>query len=101
MADLTGATLPVCLTCGTQYAAPRPDCPVCLDERQYVGRGGQQWTSVAELRADGHQGRFEEQGPGVLGIGSTPGVRHRAARCCCVRLPATCCGTACPTSTTR
>ncbi|THA58050.1 MBL fold metallo-hydrolase [Streptomyces sp. A1136] len=72
MADLTGTTLPVCRTCGTQYAAPRPDCPVCLDERQYVARGGQQWTSVAALRADGHQGRFEEQGPDVLGIGSTP-----------------------------
>lgn len=101
MADLTGATLPVCLTCGTQYAAPRPDCPVCLDERQYVGRGGQQWTSVAELRADGHQGRFEEQGPGVLGIGSTPEFAIGQRALLLRTAAATCCGTACPTSTTR
>ncbi|KOX11627.1 beta-lactamase [Streptomyces sp. NRRL B-3648] len=64
--------MPVCRTCGTQYAVPRADCPVCLDERQYVGRGGQQWTSLAELRADGHRGRFEEQGPDVIGVGSVP-----------------------------
>ncbi|MFJ9455525.1 MBL fold metallo-hydrolase [Kitasatospora sp. NPDC101447] len=72
MADLTGSTLPICRTCGTQYADTRPDCPVCLDERQYVGADGQQWTSLAELRAEGHEGRFEEQGPDVLGIGCTP-----------------------------
>ncbi|GHF71397.1 hypothetical protein GCM10018790_56580 [Kitasatospora xanthocidica] len=70
--ELAGLTLPVCRTCGTQYAAPRPDCPVCLDERQYVRPDGQRWTSLAELREEGHQGRFEEQGPGVLGIGCTP-----------------------------
>ncbi|WP_149038650.1 MBL fold metallo-hydrolase [Kitasatospora sp. MBT63] len=72
MADLTGSALPICRTCGTQYAAARPDCPVCLDERQYVGADGQQWTSLAELRGEGHEMRFEEQGPDVLGIGCTP-----------------------------
>ena len=30
-----------------QYATPREDCPICLDERQYVGWGGQQWTTMA------------------------------------------------------
>ncbi|MFE2927154.1 MBL fold metallo-hydrolase [Streptomyces goshikiensis] len=72
MADLAGSALPVCRTCGTQYAAARPDCPVCLDERQYVGADGQQWTSLTELRGEGHEMRFEEQGPDVLGIGCTP-----------------------------
>ncbi|MER7754152.1 MBL fold metallo-hydrolase [Kitasatospora sp. NPDC097643] len=66
--------LPVCRACGTQYAAARPDCPICLDERQYVGRDGQQWTSLAELRAEGRTGRFEEQGPDVLGVGCEPAV---------------------------
>lgn len=98
MADLTGSTLPICRT---QYAIPRPDCPVCLDERQYVGRDGQQWTSLAELRAEGHQGRFEEQGPDVLGIGCTPSSPSASVPCCCARPPATCCGTVCPTSTTQ
>src|SRR3546814_3893673 len=40
-----------CVTCGTQFAdsAREPDrCPVCEDERQYVGRGGQQWTRSEE-----------------------------------------------------
>lgn len=72
MPDPATTGLPICRTCGTQYAAPRSDCPVCLDERQYVGADGQQWTSLAGLRADGHEGRFEEEGPDVIGIGSTP-----------------------------
>lgn len=80
MPDTDPTTLPICRTCGTQYAAPRHDCPVCLDERQYVGADGQQWTSLAALRAEGHQGRFEEEGPGVIGIGATPsfGIGQRA-----------------------
>lgn len=45
--------LPICATCGVQYPAPREDCPICLDERQYVGRDGQRWTSLAEHAAAG------------------------------------------------
>jgi hypothetical protein len=66
--------LPICRTCGVQYAEPREDCPVCLDERQYVGWDGQQWTTLAELTAAGHRGRVEEEGPGVIGIGTEPSV---------------------------
>jgi len=33
--------LPICGTCGVQYAAVREDCPICVDERQYVGWDGQ------------------------------------------------------------
>ncbi|MEV8335493.1 MBL fold metallo-hydrolase [Streptomyces niveus] len=57
-----------------QYGAPRADCPICLDERQYVGWDGQRWTTLAELRAGGRRGRFEEEGPGVLGVGAVPSV---------------------------
>jgi glyoxylase-like metal-dependent hydrolase (beta-lactamase superfamily II) len=64
--------LPICRTCGVQYGAARPDCPICEDERQYVGWGGQAWTTLAELRAAGHQGRVEEEGPDVMGIGAEP-----------------------------
>ncbi|MER6976059.1 MBL fold metallo-hydrolase [Streptomyces carpinensis] len=75
-----GLELPICRVCGVQYAAPREDCPVCLDERQYVGWDGQHWTSLAELRGDGHHGRLQEEGPGVVGIGAEPsvGVGQRA-----------------------
>ncbi|WP_199432542.1 MBL fold metallo-hydrolase [Qaidamihabitans albus] len=72
--------LPICVTCGTQYGAPRPDCPICEDERQYVPRSGQQWTTLAELRAGEHTFSIEEEGPGVTGIGVQPkfGIGQRA-----------------------
>ena len=64
--------LPICSNCGVQYAAPRDDCPVCLDERQYVGWDGQQWTTLAGLQAAGHEGQLAAEGPGVVGIGADP-----------------------------
>jgi len=64
--------LPICLTCGVQYDGARAYCPVCSDERQYVGWDGQQWTTLAELQAAGHRGRIEPEGPGVIGIGADP-----------------------------
>ncbi|CAN5839058.1 hypothetical protein BH24ACT3_BH24ACT3_02270 [soil metagenome] len=66
--------LPICRTCGVQYGAPRLDCPICEDERQYVGWDGQEWTTLAELRAAGHRGRIEEEGPGIVGIGTEPAI---------------------------
>lgn len=64
----------VCRTCGTQYpdsATPPAACPICDDERQYVGYGGQQWTTLDELRRE-HTNRVEEVEPGLVGIGTTP-----------------------------
>jgi hypothetical protein len=40
------------VTCGTQFAAADREpagCPICLDERQYVGPGGQQGTTNCEM----------------------------------------------------
>ena len=64
--------LPICKTCGVQYGADRDDCPICQDERQYVGWDGQQWTTLARLAADGYRGLVREEGPGVIGIGADP-----------------------------
>jgi hypothetical protein len=64
----------VCVTCGTQFPpADRPPegCPICLDERQYVGHAGQRWTTVAALSQD-HRNRVEELEPGLIGIGTEP-----------------------------
>jgi hypothetical protein len=65
---------PICVTCGTQFApadeAPA-SCPVCLDERQYVGHDGQRWTTMAEL-AGTHANRIETVEDGMLGIGTEP-----------------------------
>ena len=71
---VSGTELPICRTCGVQYAAPRADCPICLDERQYVGWEGQRWASLAELRDSGHRGRLREEGPGVVGVAAEPSV---------------------------
>lgn len=63
-----------CATCGTQFpAAPRPPacCPICEDERQYVGHDGQRWTTLAGLRAS-HRVEVREVEPGIWGIGIEP-----------------------------
>lgn len=44
----------ICTTCGTAitiYSAPPALCPICNDERQYIGDGGQHWTSLEELQS--------------------------------------------------
>ncbi|MGI8862681.1 MAG: MBL fold metallo-hydrolase, partial [Gaiellaceae bacterium] len=64
----------ICVACGTQFSPsnePPDGCPICLDERQYVGDGGQQWTKMAELRSE-HRNRVEEQESGLFGIGTEP-----------------------------
>ncbi|MDI9238212.1 MBL fold metallo-hydrolase [Lysobacter sp. LF1] len=60
----------ICETCGTQYApsdAPPAHCPICEDERQYVGWNGQTWTTHDALAAR-HRLRIEDDA-GLLGIG--------------------------------
>lgn len=69
---IESSTLPICATCGIQYGAARDDCPVCGDERQYIGWQGQRWTSLAELHEAGHRGKVLEQGTDVVGIGTDP-----------------------------
>jgi len=71
----------ICETCGTQYAESRSvpaHCPVCEDERQYVGWKGQTWTTHEQLAAE-HTVRVEDD-HGVLGIGLAPGfaINQRA-----------------------
>ena len=64
----------ICVTCGAQFAPsgePPACCPICRDERQHVGDGGQQWTTLAELR-ETHAAHVEEIDPGVLSIGIEP-----------------------------
>ncbi len=70
------------MTCGTQFAEtvdPPERCPICEDERQYVGLDGQRWTTMGELCSD-HQNEFRDEEPGLVGIGTTPkfGIGQRA-----------------------
>jgi hypothetical protein len=64
----------ICVTCGAQYppsAEPPAECAICLDERQYVGWDGQEWTTLAELR-ETHRADIRAEEPGLTGIGSEP-----------------------------
>jgi hypothetical protein len=64
----------ICVTCGTQFAPreePPAACPICRDERQYVGHDGQQWTTLEDLRHT-HAAKIEEVEPGLIGVGVEP-----------------------------
>jgi glyoxylase-like metal-dependent hydrolase (beta-lactamase superfamily II) len=64
----------ICVTCGTQFppsSEPPAECPICLDERQYVGEGGQRWTTLADLRRK-HRARIEEVESNMSGVGVEP-----------------------------
>jgi hypothetical protein len=65
----------ICRTCGVQYTpseAPPAVCIICADERQYIGRGGQRWTTLPELRAEGFHNEFAELEPGIWSIRTRP-----------------------------
>jgi glyoxylase-like metal-dependent hydrolase (beta-lactamase superfamily II) len=65
----------ICLTCGVQAApsdGPPAHCPICDDERQYVGWRGQQWTTLEEMAERGFRNEVREEEPGLWSIGTTP-----------------------------
>ncbi len=73
----------LCTTCGSQFgrtsSAPEK-CPICQDERQYVGANGQQWTTLETMRRGEWRNRIREQEPNLFGIGTEPkfGIGQRA-----------------------
>ncbi|HSZ28370.1 MAG TPA: MBL fold metallo-hydrolase, partial [Pseudonocardiaceae bacterium] len=76
----------ICRTCAVQQPdTPEPPggCPICDDERQYVGWGGQQWTTMAEIARD-HAVVVREEEPGLAGVGLEPavGIGQRALLVC-------------------
>jgi glyoxylase-like metal-dependent hydrolase (beta-lactamase superfamily II) len=65
----------ICRTCGVQYApTPRPPerCPICEDERQYVGWRGQLWTTLQELSEEGHTNQLQELESGLWHLVTQP-----------------------------
>jgi rubredoxin len=56
----------ICKTCGVQFAereTPPEGCPICLDQRQYVGYQGQQWTTLEEMQRGEYHNQFREYEP--------------------------------------
>src|SRR5581483_5783604 len=65
----------ICKTCGTQFAPseqPPQTCPICCDERQYIGYNGQEWTTLARMQQEGFRNEFREHEPGLIGVGTKP-----------------------------
>lgn len=65
----------ICITCGVQYESshqPPGKCIICEDERQYVNREGQQWTTLDKIR-ENYKNKFTEMEPGVFSIKTYPG----------------------------
>ena len=66
----------ICMTCGTQFAAtaePPNHCPICEDERQYIGWEGQKWTTLAALQKS-HHNVYKTEEPNLMGIGTSPSL---------------------------
>ncbi len=65
----------ICTTCGTEFAQsekPPTGCPICQDQRQYIGHEGQKWTTLASMQAGGFHNAFKEYEPRLTGIGTEP-----------------------------
>ncbi len=64
----------ICVTCGAAFPAatePPARCPICNDERQYVGHQGQRWTTLADLRRD-HRNAVRPIADALTGIVTEP-----------------------------
>src|SRR5438067_932027 len=63
----------ICKTCGSQFsetAEPPRACPICEDERQYIGHDGQQWTTMEKLHAS-HRNRIASE-ESVIAVHTEP-----------------------------
>ena len=65
----------VCQTCGVQQAAsegPPERCLICEDERQYIGFGGQLWTTLDAMKTTGYRNILSQLEPGLTAIVTRP-----------------------------
>jgi hypothetical protein len=72
----------LCVTCGTQFQVsegPPPRCPICEDERQYVGWDGQRWTTLEEMQGK-YRNLLKREEKGLHSIHTQPkiGIGQRA-----------------------
>jgi hypothetical protein len=62
-----------------ESVGPPARCPICEDERQYIGWAGQQWTTLEEMRGK-FRNTIHEEEPGLHSIHPQPkiGIGQRA-----------------------
>ena len=71
----------VCETCGVQASpsrTPSLDCPICLDERQYVGWSGQRWLAPAGIAESQHIVFRSEEGVTTMVLAPGVAINQRA-----------------------
>ena len=64
----------ICRTCGVEHADKIEVCAICDDDRQWVPAAGQQWTTLDELAAAGHEVRVRELERDLFGVTVEPSV---------------------------
>ncbi|KAL3687356.1 hypothetical protein R1sor_013665 [Riccia sorocarpa] len=65
----------ICEACGLQFApnSNTPlECHVCVDNRQFIPRGGQKWAKQEHLKRQGCRNMYQKHEPGLYGIGTVP-----------------------------
>jgi glyoxylase-like metal-dependent hydrolase (beta-lactamase superfamily II) len=72
----------ICQACGVQQAPgadPPSHCSICTDERQFVGRDGQRWTTLEEMRGS-YRTEVAELEPDLFQLTTQPafGIGQRA-----------------------
>ncbi|BBN07924.1 hypothetical protein MPTK1_4g07340 [Marchantia polymorpha subsp. ruderalis] len=73
----------ICETCGVQFAPssdPPAECHICVDERQFVPKGGQRWTKQEQLKQRGYRNMYQKHEQNLYGIATVPkfGIGQRA-----------------------
>lgn len=64
----------ICSTCAVEHSERPEVCAICADERQWVPKDGQHWTSLDELSAAGTSIDVRELEPDLYAVTSSPGV---------------------------
>ncbi|TWT50034.1 hypothetical protein KOR42_37180 [Thalassoglobus neptunius] len=75
-------TIFICRTCGTSFddrPEPPNSCPICCDDRQFVPRSGQEWTTRESLPGR-YANLWKQHEPNLFEIRTTPkfGIGQRA-----------------------
>lgn len=65
----------ICATCAVEYPSsdtPPSACAICEDDRQYVPRSGQAWTTLDLLASSGYRVEIAEPEPDLYEISTQP-----------------------------